>query len=91
MYGPVTKAHAFKGLSFVHVELSGEVGWAEPTFAAFVPSLVENGSVEGGVGIARVRERLGELGLVGFDALNVSLMEALGAFGEAEKAEKARL
>lgn len=85
MYGPIEKEHAFKGMSFVHVEL-GERGWAEPTFAAFVPSLVEGGVVDAGVGIARVREALGRVGLVGYDALNVPLMEALSAFSAAEKA-----
>lgn len=86
MYGSVEKLHAFRGLSFIHPELFVEGGWPEPTFAAFLPSLVENGVVEGGVGIARVRERLGELGLVGYDALNPPLMEALAAFDAAEKA-----
>lgn len=86
MYGPIEKDHAFKGLSFIHAELFDGEGWAEPGFAAFVPSLVENGVVDGGVGIARVREALGVLGLVGYDALNVGLMEALDAFAAAGKA-----
>lgn len=92
MYGPIEKEHAFKGLAFIHSELGdgGGVGWAEPGFAAFVPSLVESGVVDGGVGITRVRERLGLVGLVGYDALNVPLMEALVSFEEKEK-EKARL
>ena len=43
MYGRIEKDHAFKGLDFVHVELSDEKGWQEPQFAGFVSSIIEQG------------------------------------------------
>ncbi len=44
MYGPVErKGHPFEGLDFIHPELLQESGWAPPTFAAFVSSIIEAG------------------------------------------------
>ncbi|KAH0827704.1 S-(hydroxymethyl)glutathione synthase [Fonsecaea monophora] len=85
MYGSIEKDHAFKGLSFVHVELSDEKGWQEPQFAAFVSSLIEQGYPPEKMG--EVRDRLRELGLEPYDALSPPLMDALATF-TAEKAGK---
>lgn len=43
MFGRIVVDHPFKGLDFVHVELSKEKGWQEPQFAAFVSSIIEQG------------------------------------------------
>lgn len=83
MYGPVERDHAFKGLDFIHVELSREPGWAPPGFAAFVSSVIE-----GGVAPARmegIRARIREIGLEPYDCLNPALMDLLATFA-AEKA-----
>ena len=45
MQGPVERPkHPFTGLVFIHTELSKEQGWAPPTFAAFVSSIIESGT-----------------------------------------------
>ena len=45
MYGRIeNKNHPFFGFDFVHTELSKENGWAAPTFAAFVSSIIESGT-----------------------------------------------
>jgi S-(hydroxymethyl)glutathione synthase len=43
LYGRIEQDHPFKGLDFVHAELSDEKGWQEPQFAAFVSSIIEQG------------------------------------------------
>jgi S-(hydroxymethyl)glutathione synthase len=78
MYGPVEKDHAFKGLSFVHVERSKEKGWAPAGFAAFVSSVIESGTKPSDM--AGIRSQLKELGLEPSDALNPTLMDALAIF-----------
>lgn len=76
MYGPVEKKdHAFYGLSFIHVERSKEKGWAPPTFAAFVSSVIESGTKPSEMGA--IRARLTEIGLPPYDCLNPPLMDAL--------------
>jgi S-(hydroxymethyl)glutathione synthase len=78
MYGPVERDHAFKGLDFIHVELSPEPGWAPAGFAAFVSSVIE-----GGVHPSRmdaVRARLKEVGLEPYDCLSPTLMDLLASF-----------
>ncbi len=78
MFGRIEKEHAFKGLDFVHVELSEEKGWQEPQFAAFVSSVIEQGfdvnEMEG------LRGKLRASGLETYDALSPPLMDALAAF-----------
>lgn len=79
MHGPVTRAnHPFTGLSFIHTELSDEEGWAAPTFAAFVSSIIEGGTrpeeMDG------IRARLNELGLPPYDALSPGLMDYIATF-----------
>jgi len=78
MHGPVERDHAFKGLTFVHTELSRESGWQAPQFAAFVSSVIE-----GGVKPDRmpaIRARIRELGLEPYDCLSPPLMDALSTF-----------
>ncbi|KUJ13747.1 glutathione-dependent formaldehyde-activating enzyme [Mollisia scopiformis] len=78
LLGRIEQDHAFKGLDFVHVELSDEKGWQEPQFAAFVSSTIEQGfdpkEMDG------VRARLRSLGLEPYDALSPALMDALSTF-----------
>ena len=78
LYGPVEKDHAFKGLSFIHTELSHDSGWAPAGFAAFVSSVIESGvkpeRMDG------IRARIKEVGLVPYDCLNPTLMDALATF-----------
>lgn len=78
MYGTVERDHAFKGLDFVHPELFQEGGWAEPTFAAFVSSIIESGvnpdQMDG------IRARLKELGLEPYDCLPPALMDFVATY-----------
>ena len=76
MYGRIENTkHAFYGLDFVHTELSKEAGWSEPTFAAFVSSIIEAGADPTNMGA--VRGRLKELGLEPYDCLSPPLMDAI--------------
>lgn len=76
MFGRIeNKAHPFYGLDFIHTELSGETGWAEPQFAAFVSSIIESGANPDNMGA--VRARLKEIGLEPYDALSPALMDAI--------------
>jgi S-(hydroxymethyl)glutathione synthase len=76
MFGRIeNRDHAFYGLDFVHTELSREQGWAAPTFAAFVSSIIEAGARPEGMGA--VRARLTEIGLTPYDVLSPPLMDAL--------------
>jgi len=83
LYGRIEKDHAFKGLDFVHVELSNEKGWQEPQFAAFVSSIIEQGFDP--AKMDEVRSKLRSVGLEPYDALSPPLMDALATFA-AEKA-----
>ncbi len=74
MHGPVErKGHPFEGLSFVHPERFQQAGWAPPTFAAFVSSIIESGFPPSRM--AAVRSRLKELGLEPYDCLSPALMD----------------
>lgn len=83
MYGRIAVEHPFKGLDFVHTELSGEAGWQEPQFAGFVSSIIEGGfppnEMDG------VRRRFRELGLETYDCLSPPLMDLI-ATAAAQKA-----
>ncbi len=79
MYGPVERPnHPFTGLVFIHTELSKEQGWTEPTFAAFVSSIIEAGArpdkMDG------VRARLQQLNLPPYDCLSPGLMDYIATF-----------
>ena len=76
MYGRIeNKAHPFYGLDFIHTELSKEVGWQAPQFAAFVSSAIEGGTPVSQMDAIRARFR--ELGLEPYDALSPALMDAI--------------
>ena len=76
MYGRIeNNKHAFFGLDFVHPELSKEKGWSEPSFAAFVSSVIESGTRPSDMGA--IRARLKELGLEPYDCLSPPLMDAI--------------
>lgn len=78
MYGRIDNdKHAFYGLDFVHTERSEQSGWAAPTFAAFVSSIIEAGAAPENMGA--VRARLTELGLTPYDCLSPPLMDAIAA------------
>ncbi|KAG7113365.1 putative glutathione-dependent formaldehyde-activating enzyme like protein [Verticillium longisporum] len=85
LYGRIEKDHAFKGLDFVHTELSDEKGWQEPQFAGFVSSIIEQGF--DARHIDDVRAQLKSLGLESYDALNPPLMDAIAAFTAANEAK----
>ncbi len=78
MFGRIEKAHPFKGLDFVHVELSSDKGWQAPQFAAFVSSIIEQGYDP--KGMDAVRARFKELGLESYDVLSPPLMDAIAAY-----------
>jgi S-(hydroxymethyl)glutathione synthase len=86
MYGPVERAHAFQGLSFIHPELFAEAGAPPPAFAAFVSSVIEGGVDP--AEMSALRARLAAIGLPFYDCLNPPLMDALATF--AAKAKGAR-
>lgn len=85
LFGRIEKDHPFKGLDFVHVELSKEKGWQEPQFAAFVSSIIEQGFDP--KGIDEVRKTLKARGLETYDALSPPLMDAIATW-TAQKAGK---
>ena len=78
MYGPVERDHAFKGLDFIHVELSHEQGWAPAGFAAFVSSVIESGVDP--EKMPAIRARFKEIGLETYDCLSPALMDLLATF-----------
>jgi S-(hydroxymethyl)glutathione synthase len=76
MYSRIEKKdHPFYGLDFIHTELSPESGWSEPTFAAFVSSIIESGADPAKQGA--VRARLKEIGLEPYDCLSPALMDLI--------------
>ncbi|HYZ63169.1 MAG TPA: S-(hydroxymethyl)glutathione synthase [Acetobacteraceae bacterium] len=76
MFGRIeNKDHPFYGLDFIHTELSKEPGWAAPGFAAFVSSIIEQGTDPNRMGA--IRARLHELGLEPYDCLSPPLMDAI--------------
>jgi S-(hydroxymethyl)glutathione synthase len=83
MYGPVEVDHPFKGLSFVHTELSDQDGWSAPGFAAFVSSIIEAGTPPSRMD--GVRARLKDLGLEPYDCLSPALMDAIATFTAKKK------
>lgn len=69
--------HAFHGLDFIHTELSKDVGWDGPQFAAFVSSIIESGTPPSKM--ADVRQALRDKGLEPYDCLSPALMDLLAA------------
>jgi S-(hydroxymethyl)glutathione synthase len=79
MQGPVDREkHPFTGLVFINTELSKEQGWAPPTFAAFVSSIIESGTKPDQM--EAVRARLRDLGLPPYDCLSPGLMDYIATF-----------
>jgi len=78
LFGRIEQDHAFKGLDFVHVELSDDAGWQEPQFAAFVSSIIEQGFDPEKMG--DVREKFHAVGLETYDCLSPTLMDLLATF-----------
>lgn len=86
MFGRIENtAHPFYGLDFIHTELSDEKGWSEPTFAAFVSSIIESGFAP--AKMKKVRNRLRKLGLEPYDCLSPELMDAIAAHAFEAKAK----
>lgn len=78
MYGRIVNDHPFKGLDFVHVELSDSKGWQEPQFAAFVSSIIEQGFEP--KGIDEVRQKFKKEGLETYDVLSPTLMDLIATY-----------
>ncbi|KAF5643997.1 s-(hydroxymethyl)glutathione synthase [Fusarium sp. NRRL 25303] len=82
LFGRIENDHPFKGLDFVHVELSDEKGWQEPQFAAFVSSIIEQGFPADKAN--EVRQQFKDLGLESYDALSPPLMDAIASWTAAK-------
>lgn len=79
MYGRIEQDHAFKGLDFVHAELSkGQSPSEKPQFAAFVSSIIEQGFKP--EGMDEIRDRLRKAGLEPYDCLSPALMDLIATF-----------
>ncbi|MBB5539155.1 S-(hydroxymethyl)glutathione synthase [Rhizobium giardinii] len=78
MYGPVERDHAFRGLDFIHPERFQEGDWPEPTFAAFVSSIIESGTAPSQM--AAIRTRLKDMGLEPYDCLSPVLMDVVATW-----------
>lgn len=78
LFGRIEKDHPFKGLDFVHAELSKDKGWQEPQFAGFVSSIIEQGFDP--KGMDEVRGAFAAKGLPTYDALSPGLMDAIATW-----------
>ena len=78
MYGRIEQDHPFKGLDFVHAELSNESGWQEPQFAAFCSSIIEQGFNPDKMD--DVRKKLNDAGLKTYDCLAPALMDMIATY-----------
>jgi S-(hydroxymethyl)glutathione synthase len=78
MYGRIeNEDHPFFGFDLIHTELSDERGWSEPTFAAFVSSIIGSGADP--TELDSIRRRLKELGLEPHNGFPPGLMDAIAA------------
>jgi S-(hydroxymethyl)glutathione synthase len=78
LFGRIVNDHPFKGLDFVHVELSDSKGWQEPQFAAFVSSIIEQGFPPNQ--IDDIREKFRKEGLQTYDVLSPILMDLIATY-----------
>jgi S-(hydroxymethyl)glutathione synthase len=78
LFGRIVNDHPFKGLDFVHAELSDSKGWQEPQFAAFVSSIIEQGFSP--TEIDGVRAKFKSVGLQTYDVLSPPLMDAIATY-----------
>ena len=83
LYGPVERHHPFQGLDFIHPERFEESGWSEPTFAAFVSSIIESGVDPAAMG--GVRSDLRGKGLEPYDCLSPALMDYMATWAVAQR------
>lgn len=67
--------HAFYGLDFIHTELSTDLGWEGPGFAAFVASIIESGTPPSKMD--EIRKVLIDKKLPPYDCLSPALMDLL--------------
>ncbi|SMY27600.1 unnamed protein product [Zymoseptoria tritici ST99CH_1A5] len=86
LFGRIVQDHPFKGLDFIHVELSQEKGWQEPQFAAFVSSVIEQGAEPSKMD--EIRSAFKKVGLESYDCLSPALMDAIATFVAAKKSSK---
>ncbi|SFQ06659.1 S-(hydroxymethyl)glutathione synthase [Donghicola eburneus] len=70
-----SKSHGFYGLDFIHTELSADIGWSAPSFAAYVSSVVEAGFPP--EQMPHLRRQLRALGLEPYDCLSPDLMDVI--------------
>ena len=89
LFGRIEQDHPFKGLDFVHVELSDDKGWQEPQFAAFVSSIIEQGFDPEKMG--DVRGKFKSVGLETYDCLSPALMDLIASFTAKKAGVKAKL
>ena len=75
LFGRIVNAHPFKGLDFVHTELSDSKGWQEPQFAAFVSSVIEQGYHPSKMD--ELRAKFESAGLQPYDVLSPALMDLI--------------
>lgn len=76
MYGVIEKSdHVFHPFAFIHPELSQQTGFAAPTFAAFVSSVIESGVQPDQM--ENVRSRLKDLGVASYDCYSPELMDII--------------
>jgi S-(hydroxymethyl)glutathione synthase len=78
LFGRIVNDHPFKGLDFVHTELSDTKGWQEPQFAAFVSSIIEQGLPPNQ--IDDIREKFRKEGLQTYDVLSPTLMDLIATY-----------
>ncbi|KAB8249188.1 alcohol dehydrogenase, class III [Aspergillus flavus] len=78
LFGRIEIDHPFKGLDFVHAELSDKKGWQEPQFAGFVSSIIEQGFHPNGMD--EVRSKFQSLGLQTYDTLSPPLMDLIATY-----------
>ena len=89
LFGRIEQDHPFKGLDFVHVELSDDKGWQEPQFAAFVSSIIEQGFDP--EKMEDVRGKFKSVGLETYDCLSPALMDLIASFTAKKAGVKAKL
>ncbi|KAF2639705.1 putative glutathione-dependent formaldehyde-activating enzyme [Massarina eburnea CBS 473.64] len=89
LYGRIEVEHPFKGLDFVHAELSDSKGWQEPQFAAFVSSIIEQGFEPSGMD--EVRAKFKKEGLETYDVLSPALMDLIATHTGRKNGKLAKL
>lgn len=89
LFGRIENPHPFKGLDFVHVELSDKKGWQEPQFAAFTSSIIEQGFDPSGMD--EVRSTLKQKGLESYDALSPALMDLIATYTAKQNGKLSKL